>query len=186
MESYNGVSFIPQEVWSQPDTVLSTDACLIACGGYCVTVKEYFHCVFPDFILSQNLDINSLELLAVLVALKLWGPFLESKQIQVLCDNQTSVHVINSGRTRNTFLGACLREICFLSAIHHTQVRAVHIEGASNRWSDHLSRCHYDRSLLQKFQDHFQGSLSKRFVEADRFRFSVRLFITIFSHGSQV
>jgi len=57
--------------WTSPDEVFSTDACLAGCGGVCD--GQYFHVVFPPFISAQTLDISSLELLTIVVALKLWG-----------------------------------------------------------------------------------------------------------------
>ena len=43
--------------WSSPGEVFSTDACLCGCGG--TSAREYFHAEFPEFILAQDLDINS-------------------------------------------------------------------------------------------------------------------------------
>ena len=68
---YNGVSMTNIAQWSSPDEVFSTDACLAGCGGVCD--GQYFHVVFPPFISAQTLDISSLELLTIVVALKLWG-----------------------------------------------------------------------------------------------------------------
>ena len=49
--------------WSLPEEVFSTDACLMGCGGICAS--QYFHAEFPYFVLSQDLDINCLELLTI-------------------------------------------------------------------------------------------------------------------------
>ena len=172
MERYNGVSIIPQEMWSEPDKVISTDSCLSGCGGYSYWTSEYFHTGFPEFILKQGLDINCLELLTVVVALKLWGPFLKGKRFKVLCDNQTSVYVLNSGRCRNYFLSACLREIAYLCAVNETQLIALHIEGSQNRLSDLLSRSHYDPSLLQQFLKSVDSDMSERPVSVELFQFT--------------
>ena len=59
---------MPWEEWPQPGGVVSTDACLSDCDSW--IEGEYFHALFPPYILSQNLHINALELLAVVVALK--------------------------------------------------------------------------------------------------------------------
>lgn len=63
------MSMINIAEWTSPDTVFSTDACLAGCGGVCD--DRYFHGVFPPFISEQKLDISSLELLTIVVALKL-------------------------------------------------------------------------------------------------------------------
>ena len=43
---FNGVSFIPVDFWSKPDSWISTDACLSGGGGY--FNGEYFHFSFSD------------------------------------------------------------------------------------------------------------------------------------------
>ena len=71
LRKYNGVTMINIAKWTSPDEVFSTDACHVGCGGVCD--DQYFRGVFPRFISEQNLDISSLELLTIVVALKLWG-----------------------------------------------------------------------------------------------------------------
>ena len=58
----------------------------------------------------------------------------------MLCDNITSVHILNNGRTREVFLQQCLQEICFHAALYNLEVRAKHIPGRDNRLPDLLSR----------------------------------------------
>ena len=67
MQEYNGVSMINIGQWASPEKMFSTDACLAGCGGVCD--GQYFHAVFPPFISAQTLDISSLELLTIVVAL---------------------------------------------------------------------------------------------------------------------
>ena len=170
--SYNGVSIIPQEGWSEPDEIIATDSCLTGCGGYSSLIQEYFHTSFPSKILKQALDINCLELLAVVVALKLWGNLLKGKRIKVLCDNQTTVYVLNSGRVRNAFLSACLREVAFQCALQETQLFAVHVEGTSNRLCDLLSRCHTNSAMLDEFLRTGGREMQERVVPEHLFEFS--------------
>ena len=99
MDEYNGISLILQSQWSQPDAIFSTDSCLSGCGGILNIHQRYFHSIFPNFILDMKLDINSLELLAMVVAFKLWGSLLRGYRVQVCCDNAASVAVVNSGRS---------------------------------------------------------------------------------------
>ena len=111
--------------WSLPGEVFATNACLTGCGGLCV--DQYFHSVFPDFILSQHLDINCLELLTIIVALKLWGSRWKGLHLTIRCDNEVAITVLNTGRYRNPFLTSRLREICYLSALFEFEVRAVQL-----------------------------------------------------------
>ena len=71
LRAYNGVSMTTSNNWSSSGEVFTTDACLMGCGG--IYARYYFHKEFPEVISIQRLDINSLELLTIVVALKLWG-----------------------------------------------------------------------------------------------------------------
>ena len=172
MARYNGVSIIPLSDWSVPDSVVSTDSCLSGCGGFSYSTGEFFHAQFPDFILRLELDINCLELLAIVIALKLWGSSLKGNRINVFCDNQTSVCVLNSGRVRNEFLSACLREVAFLCAVYETHILAVHVEGVNNRLSDLLSRSHLDWSLTARFIQQVGCEMIERAVDDSLFHFT--------------
>ncbi|CAC5401652.1 unnamed protein product [Mytilus coruscus] len=57
--TYNGISIISLEEWTEPDLFFSCDACLTGCGG--MSDSEYFHCEFPEFISEHNFHINALE-----------------------------------------------------------------------------------------------------------------------------
>ena len=83
-------------------------------GGY--FQGQYFHTPFPKHLLEEyGHDINILELLAVMVALKLWAPALRGQRFILNCDNKNCVLSLNSGRSRTHAMQLCLREICFLS-----------------------------------------------------------------------
>jgi len=135
---YNGVTYIPDMVWASPDVVISTDACLTGAGGWSGT--NYFSCKFPDSVVKRNFHINVLELLAILVALRLWSGRCSGLRFQIFCDNEVSVTIINSGRCRDSALLGILREILFICAVENIQIKAVHLPGVSNRISDYLSR----------------------------------------------
>ena len=134
---YNGVSMITANTWSSPGELFTTDACLPGCGGLCA--RSYFHGEFPEFISIQHLDINSLELLTIIVALKLWGHLWRGLRLPVRCDNEVAVTALNSGRCRNAFINSCLREVCFLAATHEFEIRAVQFPGVLNSEADVLS-----------------------------------------------
>jgi hypothetical protein len=149
LEVYSGVSIMYLENWSKPDSQLACDACLLGCGGW--SGNEAFHSPFPEKIIYLQLHINALELLCIVVALKVWGHRLTGKRMLIHCDNMTSVTVLNSGRTRDSFLQACLREIAFICALCQCEVRAVHIPGEQNRIPDLLSRW----DLHEKYSNEF-------------------------------
>ena len=92
---FNGTSLIFEPDWSQPDEVLSTDSCLS--GGKGFAQGRFFHWEFPREITELNLNINQLECLTLVVAVKLWQKYFPRKRILLQCDNMTMVSVVNSG-----------------------------------------------------------------------------------------
>ena len=49
MENYNGVSVIPESLWSQPDQIIACDACLDAIAGLCyMDTIYYFKSQIPE------------------------------------------------------------------------------------------------------------------------------------------
>ena len=138
VSEFNGVSFIPAPNWNEPDVTFATDSCLSSCGGHCF--NEYFHVSFPQFILEKDLPIHCLELLAVLIGVRCWGRICEGLKLQIYCDNSAAVEVINSSRTRDSFMASCIRELWLQVSKHNFQLRAVHLPGEENRVADFLSR----------------------------------------------
>ena len=131
---YNRVSMMPESPWTEPDELLSTDACLDGCGGW--FRGRFFQATFPGALKAKQLHINALELVTVLVALVLWAPQFRGRRMTLLCDNMTSVPVLNKGMTRDSFQADCLREITFLAAKHEFSIKVQHLSGNENRITD--------------------------------------------------
>ena len=151
IEDYNGVSFIPAVMWMEPDVTFATDSCLKGCGG--IYFKEYFHVSFPQNIMDQQLPIHKLEMLAVLLAVRIWGRYCGGMKIQIYCDNEACVQVINSSRTKDSFFATCLRELWLEVATFGFELRAVHLPGEENRVPDWLSRW----EIHPNYQELFRG-----------------------------
>ena len=138
-----------------------------------VSTNISFHTKFPDFILVQQLPIHELEFLAVLAGARAWGHLFKGQKIRIYCDNQPVVDVINSSKTKDTFMATCLRELWLVVSKNEFELRAVHLPGEDNRIADWLSRWH----LGQKYQDACNvftaGSVYKNVhIYDDIFRFS--------------
>ena len=172
---YNGVSIIKTSPWISDPNILSTDACLSGAGGY--FQGEFFHTPFPGSILTQfGHDINILELLTVMVALKLWGPRLTGQRFVLHCDNSNAVVALNSGRSRSLPMQSCLREIWFIAAIFDFQLVAQHVPGNTNTIADHLSRWHLSPQHAASFASLTAGILTQQLVcSPDLFNFEVQL-----------
>ena len=77
----------------------SCDACTAGgCGVICL--GEYFHEVFPDFILENDLPISHLVLLTVIVCMKLWQERLKRKVVTIYSDSETAVKAITNKRSQ--------------------------------------------------------------------------------------
>ena len=134
---YNGVSIIWMHQRMVPDEVLATDASSGGLGGYLVN-DSYFHMRVPCRWLGVN--IAYLELWAIIVALKVWGPRLKGIRFTVKCDNEAVVAVLSHGRSRDMFLQAGMWEVAWLLAIWECELRVVYLPSVENRVPDWLSR----------------------------------------------
>lgn len=79
-----------------------------------------------------------------MVAARLWGSCWTGLRIQVFCDNEAVVAVINSGKTSDPFMGTILRNMWLSVSSQEIEIKAVHLPGATNRLLDYLSRWHLD------------------------------------------
>ena len=91
-------------------------------------------------VVSQALDINCLELLTIVVALKLWGHLWRGLRLAVRCENFVAVTALNSGSCRNTFVYSCLREIVTWPLVSSLNCARFYLPDVSNSYADVLSR----------------------------------------------
>lgn len=164
---YNGISMMEYENWSKPDAIFSSDSCLTVCGGF--WNGFYFHTQFPAEILEKHFHISVLEMLAVIIALKLWGARFKGLRIVIYCDNKSVCDIISSGKSRSEPLQDCLREICYLASIHEFEIKAQHLTSEQNRISDLLSRWHLDKTNETKFKELTEDYSTHKFDVRDYF-----------------
>ncbi len=93
-----------------------------------------------------------LELITLVVTCKLWCDSWAGKRIRVFCDNETTVTVINIGRSRCPYLLTYIRELFKLAAEGQFVIRAVHCEGKFNIIPDALSRWDDDDKYPSTFR----------------------------------
>ena len=67
---FNGTALMMKNMYSLPDRVISSDSCLTGGGVY--SNGEFAHWQFPDEITELNCDINQLECLMLVIAVKIW------------------------------------------------------------------------------------------------------------------
>ena len=168
MGKFNGVSLIPPPTWLAPDVVFTTDSTLTGCGG--LTDDEFFHVSFPTDILLMDLDINALEILGAVIAVRLWGIRYAGQKILIYCDNLQAVQAINSGKTRNPFTALCVLHLWPETALHDFHLKAVHLPGVDNRLADSLSRWDLSPTFGTRFMADIQGQgLTERRIDPQLF-----------------
>ena len=86
-------------------------------------------------------------MLNIVIALKTWGRWWLHSAIAVVCDNLGVVQVVNTGKTKDTFLGLCVNNIWILIASFDTQLQIHHIAGTYNVIVDTLSRVYSDKPV---------------------------------------
>ena len=133
VDKYNGVSMYNHR---RVDHVIELDACLDGLGG--VWKNYVYHIPIPRHYLG--LTIVHLEMINILVALKIFGPFWANKKVLVKCDNQAVVAVLTHSKTKNPFSATCARNVWLLAALYDLEVTYVHIRGKHNVIADLLSR----------------------------------------------
>ena len=156
-EEFNGISLIWLHQNPAPDEIIATDACLTGYGG--TRGKDYFRAKFPAHL--RNSNIAYLEILAVMVALKLWGQQLAGQYFWVHVDNEAVASVLNTGACRDLELQNVLREIALIVAKHQFVIKAKHIAGVSNWVPDWLSRWH-QMGPRREFREHAKDKGLKR------------------------
>ena len=155
LPSFNGTS----KIFKDPipaNNQLFIDACLTGVGG--ISGHRVYAAPIPQFQ-DFHPSITHLEMLNLLVALRLWANHWAKSSVYIFCDNMAVVQVASSGKTRDPFLGACIRNIWLITAIHDIDLEIKHIQGTKNLLADALSRIYSDKginhNLLYKLQNSY-------------------------------
>ena len=133
MKQYNGITFYDNQ---RIDEVIYLDACLTGLGG---TFNNMVY-TLPIPLNHGGFNINHLEMINIMVAIKIWGQIWANKKVRIHCDNLPVVEVLNSGRARDDTLATCARNIWLLSALYNITLNVIHIAGSDNNVADLLSR----------------------------------------------
>ena len=103
-----------------------------------------------------------LEMVNILLAVRLFQAQWAGRRVLITCDNEAVVSVLRSGRTRDSYLGACVRNIWYVSVLADIDLHYAHIRGLNNGVADLLSRWTGSpkdvSQLLSQVQDPVLGS----------------------------
>ena len=154
------------------DAEFASDACLVALGAVCQ--NEYICARFPQDILQvKGTNITHLELWAVIIGVRTWGPKLRGKIIRVKTDNEAVAHIVNSGWSQDALLQKQLRELVWWLARCEFKIKSVYLPGKSNVLPDILSRWHEGEMGRRQFCDITAGRDIRRLpVLGSWFQFS--------------
>ena len=108
----------------------------------------YNHMMYTlPFPLGNNkYNINHLEMINIMVALKIWGNMWSDKK----CDNLLVVEVLKTGGARDSTLATCAHNTWLLSSIYNIQLHVTHIQGSRNNTTELLSRLQGTTSHIEK------------------------------------
>ena len=141
---YNGVRvLLKSQVKCQQH--LELDACLTGCGA--CTDTQFYAEQFPREVLDADHTIAHLEMLNVTVALKMWCEQWEGQRVQVACDNSNTCLAIQTGRSRDTFMQHCAREVFLYATRYDIDVRVIHRPGVQLVRADAPFESTYDSEL---------------------------------------
>ena len=160
---YNGVSLIPPPTFTPH--ILVTDACYMydGVGGHFGNYR--FHGQFPTEIHDMyDFYINIKELLAIIVALRLWGPNMTGQCLLLRSDSQDDILALNNRRSCSPLIQQHLPVIWFLCATFDLDIQAEPIPGYINVIADLLSRGYSDVNAKSKFFE-LPGSTDYNFQE---------------------
>ena len=132
MQRWNGRAVLPQPVQAQ----LVTDASHVGWGAH---LQHHTTQGFWDSHMS-NKHSNVREMVAVLLAMKAFRPFIAHKSVQVLSDNITTVAYINHMGGPIKELTNIAKQIWLQAFQYQTTITAKHLSGVLNVQADDLSR----------------------------------------------
>ena len=150
MKTYNGVSIMWMEQSTIPNAIMATDASLTGMGGVCG--QEFYHIRIPGAFRRNKEIIADFEMLAILIAIRIWSEHIKGTRFTVDCDNQVVVAVLNGQSSKNKFLQTCLREITKCLAENQCEMVVTYINTKANTRPDWLSRWE-DPICRKKFQE---------------------------------
>ena len=168
---YNGVSILWLIDAKTPDMFLATDSCLEGAGGTCE--NEFFHVRYPTEIKEKFTNIAHLEMIAIIVALKLWCNKLKGKVLQLSCDNEACVSIMNSGRCWDKKLLICLREAMMIVAKNDILIKLVYIQSKRNLLPDLLSRWYLAGIARRQFRSITNNKMIRRTIKPQFFNITL-------------
>ncbi len=136
-ETWNGVRVLLGHPEARVSKVVATDASGSWGCGACWS-NHWFRMQWQEE--TQESHITYKELVPIVLAVTVWGRQWRNATIQVLCDNEAVVAIVNQGTARDKECMHLLRCLAFLKARFNIEIVSTHIAGKTNTLADALSR----------------------------------------------
>ena len=146
LSQFNGITYYDQKFSRIP---VHLDASLIGLGGHFDSMVYSL----PIPLGFMGYTIVHLEILNIIVAAKIWATHWSNQRVQIFCDNMAVLEVLTSGKTRDTTLATCARNLWLIAAIFKIDFIFSHIPGVKNTLADLLSRWQDDSHHTQKLHN---------------------------------
>ena len=136
LDTWNGKAFRSE---SKSCIQITTDASEIAWGGTMIGCPHIMaQGYWDDHMSNQHPHLR--EIMAVLMTLESFLPYIKGKAVQVLTDNITTAAYINFQGGASKLLDGVARNIWLLSITNAIQIQARYLPGVMNQEADRLSR----------------------------------------------
>ena len=132
LQAWNGTSIMPPT--TPPLVVVSDASGSWGCGA--AHENLWFQLQWPEA--WAEVSIAPKELVPIVVAATLWGPYWAGQHVRFLCDNIAVVAVVNKGAARDPTLSHLLRILAFVAVVLDLHVR---ISTSPSRAAKFLSGC---------------------------------------------
>ena len=134
LRTWNGISVMPSS--NEPFIIVSNASEGWGCGA--MYANLWFQLQWPEK--WYTVAIAPKELVPIVMAVILWGPYWAGKWVRCLCDNISVVAAVNKGAARDPVLSSLLRTLAFVTAVLDISLTARHLPGVQNTSADALSR----------------------------------------------
>lgn len=178
---YNGVSLLPNWAWGQPDDVFCMSVSRSGSGtttqdfigAYDRIHGRYIHGLVPMQVVTWDLPLYVVEMLAVVAIAKAWGATWGRLRISWACDHEKTQQAISSGKVKHVTAQACLRELWLLASMGSFELRAFHIPGIIGKPSHYLADVDKNVANFERFSQSIGDVPVQEFkLTSDHFKFS--------------
>lgn len=149
VSDWNGVSMMLKRGLSVPEVEMWSDASgSWGCGAF--WGERWFQVAWERCGEFRAASIAAKELLPIVVAVGIWGPYWVGSTVLCHCDNLAVVGAVQGDYCKDNAMAHMLRCLFFLEAKFNLRLAAKHVAGVENGGADALSR-----NKLETFFDLF-------------------------------